>query len=309
MMSRIKYINKLSLFFVVLILPFFCWQYSQLRETSVQFLDRQGQKQVLLLPAKDRQRLLSFMRLLFAEDSFAYGLLGSKPVSWVCYLNPFPFVSISRFQESFTEYHRTLRIGWKVWSKYRHLFPGTRLWVENSPHHPGVLSIFIANEDQLNVVVKNNKRDFQDILHREVADGSQLLTEADYGSLIDDVLQNHQALIGIVLGYGRENSWAFLRGVEKKIPIGDVWDDKNEHIPGEIRIRPGTTTVEECLAMESCPSFAGNPHSEESMALKMDYLLTRQKVIDYYHGKDFLEATLSLLTGFRPADTAGCNRQ
>jgi hypothetical protein len=157
-----------------------------------------------------------------------------------------------------------------------------------------------VNEAQFNVVVKNNKQDFRDVLHRELLDGSQLLTEANHTSLMDDVLQGHQALIGIVLGYGRDNSWAFLKGVEKRTPISGIWDDTTASIPGEIRTRLGAVTIEECLAIESRPSFAGDPHSEESVALKTDYLLTEQRVIDYYQGKDFLEATLSLLAGFRP---------
>jgi hypothetical protein len=107
--------------------------------------------------------------------------------------------------------------------------------------------------------------------------------------------------MGIVLGYGRDNSWGFLKSVEKKEPLGCVWDEVNTKYEG-IRTRLGAIDIEGCLALESCPSFAGIPDSEESLMLKKEYLLTRQKVIDYYKGKDFLEATLSLLAGFRPKD-------
>jgi hypothetical protein len=54
----------------------------------------------------------------------------------------------------------------------------------------------------------------------------------------------------------------------------------------------------------SCPSFAGDPNSEESLALKTEYLLTKQKVLDYYKNKDFLEATLSLLAGYYPMSSS-----
>lgn len=58
--------------------------------------------------------------------------------------------------------------------------------------------------------------------------------------------------------------------------------------------------IETSLFLDSCPSFAGDPYSEESLMLKEDYLLTKEKVVSYYKDKDFLEATLSLLAGFRP---------
>jgi hypothetical protein len=129
-------------------------------------------------------------------------------------------------------------------------------------------------------------------------DGFQLLREAKGSSLLE-VLEDHQALIGIILGYGRENSWAFLESCEKRVPVGDVW--KGE-ISKEIQTCRVPVDIHECLALESCPNFAGYPNSEESIALKKAYLLTRDKVINYYKDKDFLEATLSLLAGFRPTD-------
>lgn len=268
--------------------------------TSLRFLDQEGTEHVLSLPLKDKKRLFCFVRLLFAEDNFAYTLLGSKPVSWACYKKPFPFVDFSVFCNSWKKYSRTLRLGWKTWLKYRHLFPSVVFWEENSKRHSGWVSILLINEQRFNDVVKNHRQDFQNVLQREITDGFQLLQEAKNRSLMSEILQGHQALLGIVLGYGRDNSWGFLKGCEKRDPLGWVWDEKNEHKPGEIQACSTATDIESYLQIQSLPSFAGNPHSEESLALKKDYLLTQQKVIHYYKDKDFLEATLSLLAGFRP---------
>ncbi len=38
-----------------------------------------------------------------------------------------------------------------------------------------------------------------------------------------------------------------------------------------------------------------DPDSSETQALKKEFLEVRQKILDYYKGKDFFEATLSLL--------------
>jgi hypothetical protein len=208
------------------------------------------------------------------------------------------------FRDSLKKYQRTLRLGWEAWSKYRHLFPSIVFFTESSTRHPGWVSILIVNEERFNHVVNNNKQDFQDVLHREIIDGFQLLKEAKNRSLMSEILEGHQALMGIVLGYGRDNSWEFLERIENgDYPLGCIWDEVNEQRePGEIRIRPGAPDLEGCIALESCPSFSGNPGSEESLALKRDYLETKERVIKYYKGKDFLEATLSLLAGFRPED-------
>lgn len=284
----------------VLFAAFFSWKYSKSRETSLQFLDKYGIEHTLYLPAKDKEKLFALMQKLFAEDSFAYTILGSKPVSWETYQNPFPFSDWTIFYDSFSKYNRIVRSGWKTWEKYRHVFPSAHLWVETSERHPGSISILIVNEDQFNIVVKNNKKDFQDVLRKEIVDGFQLLKEAKNRSLMSEVLEGHQALMGMVLGYGRDNSWKFLEGCEKRVSIGWVWGEEDWSFPEELP--PGISLIEFYLTRCSCPSFAGDPNSKESLDLKADYLLTKQRVMNYYKDKDFLEATLSLLAGYRPQE-------
>jgi len=149
------------------------------------------------------------------------------------------------------------------------------------------------------MVVQENKDDFETVLCSKIESGLQLLEESKNCSLMSDVLKGHQALMGIVLGYGRENSWKFLEESEKREPLGWVWIEEEYWSEQENRAEYNSPT--ECsLALYSCPSFAGVPTSEESLALKDEYLKTKKKVLDYYKDKDFLEATLSLLAGFRP---------
>ncbi len=290
-------IRKKSFLIISLCVAFLFWQYSKMKSTSLRFLDREGTEHVLSLPVRDKKRLFYFMHKLFAEDSFAYTLLDSKPVSWACYKKSFPVVDFSFFCDSLKSYNRTLRLGWKTWLKYCHLFSSTSFWAENS-EDSGWCSILLVNPQQFNTVVNEHKQDFQDVLQREILDGFQLLQEAKTCSLMHEVLQGHQALLGIVLGYGRDNSWEFLKRSKKRDPLSWVWEE-NEYNPEEITNITGSG-IESNLLLYSCPSFAGNPHSEESIKLKKEYLQTRQKVLNYYKGKDFLEATLSLLAGFRP---------
>lgn len=271
-------------------------------ETSLQFSDQNGEEHVLLLPMKDKKRLFGFMQLLFAEDTFAYPLLGSKPVSWASYQKSLSFDSWSAFRDSRTKYNRIMRTGWKTWEKYCHLFRSDSLWAEYPKCYPNSASILLINKDLFNTVVNNNKQDFQEVLHREIIDGYQLLEEAKHHSLMNEVLEGHQALMGIVLGFGRDNSWQFLERSEKRDPLGWIWDEADYWSEKDIQTSQNCSLTEHLLTLYSCPSFAGDPMSEESSALKKDYLQTKQKVLDYYKDKDFLEATLSLLAGFRPTE-------
>ena len=294
-----KHVKKKHIFFTIAFLAFLSWQYTQQRKTSLHFLDRDGKENVLSLSMKDKKRLFKLMENLFAGDNFAYTLLGSKPISWASYKAPFPFINWPTFRESFKKYSRTLHLGWKTWEKYRHLLPSEYFFAECSTRHPGSISILIINEEQFNAVVLKNKKDFESVLHRKIEDGFQLVKEAKNCSLIDEILKGHQALIGIVLGYGRENSWQFLEKSKKKIPLGWVWTEMEYWGAKEPQIFQYNSSTEGNLSLYSCPSFAGIPDSKESLALKNDYLRTKQKVLDYYKDKDFLEATLSLLAGFR----------
>ncbi len=287
-----------------LVIAILLCQYSQSRTISLQYLDQQGTAHTLTLPVKDRKRLAGLMQKLFAEDNFAYTILGSKPVSWATYLNPLPLSDWTRFHDSFSEHNRTIRSGWKTWEKYRHLFPSAHLWVESPKCYPGWISILIVNEDQFNAVVNKNKNDFQEVLCREIVDGYQLIREAKNRSLTNEVLEGHQGLIGIVLGYGRDNSWQFLEGCKNRTPIGWVWGEEDSYFAEE-SIESDITLTDYYLSLYSCPSFAGDPNSAESLALKTEYILTKQRTMDYYKDKDFLEATLSLLAGHYPRTDSG----
>ncbi|MEL7431701.1 MAG: hypothetical protein AAGI90_04130, partial [Chlamydiota bacterium] len=241
------------------------------------------------------------MEELFARDSFAYTLLGSKPVSWVCYHSPVGFMESLYSFFFFKDRCTTIYLGWKAWEKHRHLFPKSLFISEFQPRHPGEKSILLINQEMFNKVIQDHRKDFEEVLQREVVGGDQLLEETTTQNLMGDLLQSHQALLGIVLGYGRDNSWKFLEKSAQREPLGWVWTEEEYWKEGEQTWQYSSST-ERSLTLYSCPSFAGIPDSSESIALKQDYTKTREKVLKYYRGKDFLEATLSLLAGFRPEE-------
>lgn len=286
--------NRVLLFFFVLGIFFLCREYEQNRKNTLHYQDQDGEDRILSLPKKDIKRLQEMMHVLFAEDSFAYTILGSKPMSWACYKKPFLGRS---FQNFFSKYNRKMDLGWKTWQKYRHLFPHAFFWSEEDQASDWI-SIILVNEKIFDEIIIKNKKDFQVALNREEINGSQLLEEAKHTNFINKILKNHQALIGILLGYGRDNSWKFWEACEKHQKLQCVWaDDNYPYLPPEDTLKKND--IEESFYY-SCPSFAGDPSSKKSLALKKDYFSTREKICCFYKNKDFLEATLSLLAGYVP---------
>lgn len=295
-MGKHRWIKPITICLSCLLIAALIWQYCQNRIVSVQYLDQQGISHSLNLPLKDKKKLATLMQKLFAENCFAYTVLGSKPISWETYKNPLPLSNWTKFYESFSQRDRIIRSGWKTWQKYEHFFPMANLWAEKPKCRPGWVSILIVNEDRLNEVVIKNKKDFEDVLCREIVDGYQLINERRNSSFMNEVLHGHQALMGIVLGYGRDNSWKFYDGCKHHQAIGWVWENDNRFFIEDLKYSSSNQFSE-----NFCPSFAGEPNSAESLALKAEYLTTKQKVLKYYKGKDFLEASLSLLAGYRPS--------
>lgn len=265
------------------------WQLQERRPTIVHYLDSGGKEHAISMSRRDRIVLTNFFQMLFADDSFAYVLLGPKPMAWASYKN-----SINDF---FNRRNRLMRRGWKTWQKYCFLDTKNLFFSEASTRHPGYVSILLINEQALNRVVAENRADFEKVLNRHVESGTQLLSKA--APFIDGILGGHQALLGITLGYGRENSWEFHRKSLERKSVEWVWTPE-EYSKGNEEILDDSRT-EYSIMHYSCPSFAGLQNSAESKALKRDYLKTKQRVLEYYKEKDFLEATLSLLAGYYPA--------
>src|ERR1700730_18576251 len=107
--------NSIGFVLFGLFIGILLWEYSQSRTISLHYLDQQGKTHTLTLSVKDRKRLTGLMQKLFAEDSFAYTILGSKPISWETYRNPLPLSDWAGFYDSFSEHNRTIRSGWKTW--------------------------------------------------------------------------------------------------------------------------------------------------------------------------------------------------
>lgn len=321
-------------FFAVFCLVFFTKQ-SNLPDSYI------GKDVSLILSAisnKDREKLSYFFKYSILWDTFGYVLLGEKPMALgdvITKINPFACLwekgsykmqaiddCAPLFGQRFLRYLRgafssdriKLKNAYKTWKKYEKFFPLSQFLItyENS-YYEGChdVSILLINKKAFIEKVNQHLDDFKMILNRDV-NGETLLEELKSKPFLSEVLMNHDGLIGILFGYGRENAFWYhqryhLQSDEQKREfyqkfqlkcklsdeLGSLWTEEDSELFIEnVEIQLNSKDLE----WIPLPVCRADLTSSETQELRLKYLKTRQALLDYYKGKDFLEATLRLLT-------------
>ena len=251
------------------------------------------------MPYADKRRLESFFRYHCLVENWIYTLAGAKPVTFSCIHKPFtselffwydPLTWVSWYEGE----ARTRE--WKTWRRYQHYFLKSRFHIFEScdPQWKNSIALVLVDSYQLDRALREWKQDFQRILQKDRIDANELLLEAQTRPFLSEVLKNHDALIGIILGFGRENAWAFFNNDHKKAPLSSVW---GEELMQEMLTKQNGKGIFDPWDLDHLyfPGFGADLSSDETIRLKRIYQETRNQIVRYYSGRDFLEATLSLL--------------
>jgi hypothetical protein len=264
-----------------------------------------------MMPSKDRERLEYFFRESIGWDALGYVLFGNKPMSFGgCDQKINPFKDLSSFHYAISPRRIQSKNGFETWRKYERLFPMSQFVVLYEETPIDVTFLFINRKNFIQIVERYADT-FKCILNREVT-GEDLLKEGATKSLLSEVLANHDELIGMLLGFGRENAHLYhLRSqltsakektdFNEKFHYGYPWEKEEEELNENFEsvgwisayITGGHLKN---LDLITLPGFCAVVDHPETLHLKQDYLKTREKIIDYYKDKDFLEATLTMLT-------------
>ncbi len=299
-----------SIFILIL-----CWQVHVNTKTEVRIVHPDGNDMVLVLPRKDRERLEHFFYAMMVREDGGYTLFGAKPMHMYVFFQPLSISKWDYFLSSITPHNLRMYRDWKVWEKYQYLMEKSdfKFWIEKNPFlekraisdNPAV-SIFFINKMRVDEIIRNYSNDFQSILKDAEFCYGQFMADAKNSSLFNGTLKGHEGLIGTLFGYGRENAWLFEeRDNGKPVVLKYPWErDVEEFYMKQPYITWQYLGVHSDLISENLgyPGFVANPDSEETKQLKQKFLATRKKIIDYYAGKDFLEATLSILINGIPSE-------
>ena len=230
-----------------------------------------------ILSSKEKNDLTDFLKFCFHTSAFGYTIFGEKPMS----------LDAINFEPSLTddyleEVYRKLALwcykkkdGWNVWKKHFQDDSLSGFSFISYPYlkHPEVIHIAIINHKLFLNVVENNLTEFQKVLNKKINPNEILEGYVKCEKEIFEPIKNHDGLLGILLGYGKENAWKFMRGEELSPSIDP--DVKNWDIS---RVKP--------------PLFMVVKGSKETEQIMRSFDKQREKLNEVYRKDNFLEIVL-----------------
>lgn len=267
--------------------------------------------------------LEAFFRNLISTDNGSYVLFGDKPASLMIYREwqSYDLTPISRFP-SRTDFSPQ-RKGFELWQKYQHLFPSkTYAFIKiESCFSDHMAAVFLIHKERLLNVLSQNLIDFQRAFPQFKSSEYLLNAILNDPSILRQICYKHDLLLGIILGFGKDNAALF----ERKKEINAFLSPHHFYSNGScfekpfLRPipRPGFATLEEELDAIEIKSdgvieYVDTPGIEWGLHYPLGYLVDIEKTdlaqlrarlkqdlikaTSAYRKGDFLQVTLNELT-------------
>ncbi|MGE5195805.1 MAG: hypothetical protein ACM3JI_00565 [Anaerolineae bacterium] len=239
-----------------------------------------------------------FFKDILLEESAVYTLWGSKPLT-IIPLYHYSEEEEKMYREHLSEEERKslfeiedydIPEKWEKWEKIQSRFPIHRylFFKKPDPNHPKVYSIYFVDIFRTALVLQENYSCFS----RETGvnfDPLQAVFEIKEGSEFWDKVMNHSALMGLLYGFGMQNSYGF-RWRYGSDPL------KSEKFAKSLNYRFSDTPKFGLATLEnfSLPIFASFAENHDEVIQK--YKKEREEIKQAYLDKDFLDLTLERLS-------------
>ncbi|OGN59316.1 MAG: hypothetical protein A3F40_04040 [Chlamydiae bacterium RIFCSPHIGHO2_12_FULL_27_8] len=321
-MVRLKKIN--FIFFITLLFFLFAFQKVYLLKNQTKHFDDFYNK----LSIQEKKNLTLFFNYLFYEN-FGYVLFGDKPMGMYSIYNfkllnknkikPLYKIANSYYQ-TFNPQNKFIKDGFNSIKKYSKFFNNNYCFLkEKNPFNEETELIIFINKKNFIDIINLNIIDFERVLNKPII-AEDLLNECIKGkNLLTDTLKKHQGLIGMLLGYGRNNAWSYY--------IKDSLNQKNDslidHQNIEVsefflpfcledcdEVHSNITKILEfknkdfidysfCIEHMTLPIFFADPNSVETKKLEEIYKNNREDIKKKFHQNDFLYLVLENLISFK----------
>lgn len=287
------------------------------------------------IPQKDRVNLENFFKLLIKDHNFAYTLFGSKPCSIAGYMNPMEYHTMEGLIPLDSFEFVIFEKGMESWSKYSHLFPSDKFILKKITFEgkPTFMAMLLINRETTIAILESQ---LDSIRNRYKLEGTtkdlfnkMILDE----KFLQFFLQ--PAIEGILLGYGKGNAFHFEKARDLSININKNYSPpfnletlkplSRLFVDGYVSkgLEPvvlSSTTIEFSSLVDELnnltndwitfeltggdyfleefqsPVFSTYSDNPETRKLNDNYYADRQKIIDAYIEKSFLEVTLNQWT-------------
>ncbi|NGX54836.1 MAG: hypothetical protein KR126chlam2_00456 [Chlamydiae bacterium] len=167
------------------------------------------EEQLSKIPVEDQQKLETLFHHMMTGDYFACTLFGNKPMTFQEFHDD-PW-KLSSHCMACPLYHFYMEEGWKTWVKYRALFPSKNFIFAKIPSKGGYEFIILINRGVFEKMFDANRDIFQQALGSQIT-AEKIFHDYEEGQVtFGEVLNDHEGLVGLVLGYGREASLCAYR--------------------------------------------------------------------------------------------------
>ncbi len=254
------------------------------------------------MSAEERDGLEVFFRHVLFWDHGCFVLFGSKPCSlsgfWHLVDDIFPFMAYQ---------NRRVEKGWHVWKKYEKLFPKSNFLMFDNPSlfNDRYTMIFCVNLHSLKVVLENNREVFEKKLGKKLVIERVIEDFLEKKGTFQEIMNDHE-LIGILMGYGCENSWLFERRGNIDARYFSLFTLTKEKSPskGFSSIEEEINWMDNTLVFSpihhrgypdlnflrlQLPVFLANPKNRETHDLEWAYYQEYKEITRIFNGNDALE--------------------
>ena len=138
------------------------------------------------------------------------------------------------------------------------------------------MEITLINHQSFLKIVQENLLDFQQVIGEKVE--AQQILEGYLSGAYFNQIRHHDGLLGILLGYGKINSWSYMNESQRNL-LGYFEDD----------------TPEESVSI-LLPMFRANFQLQKTQDLRAEYLHQRELLRHVYKDQQFLIPTLLKLS-------------
>ena len=165
------------------------------------------------IPNEDKYFLEVFLRHLIAYGNGNHVLFGDKPASFMMFNDAKKFDPETFFLHRFShDLFCPIAKGFKIWKKYEHLFLSKNFAIINtrsfSPEYCS--EVFLIHKNRLRKILEENFFEFNKIFPEFISAEHLLECIVSESSIVEQICK-YDNLLGIVLGYGKENVDLFER--------------------------------------------------------------------------------------------------
>lgn len=243
------------------------------------------------IPKEDQEDLRYLFHIVFLEQDGAYTIFGDKPLSLAG-----DFLVASWEATIKGEAGKFGRV-WQTWQNYKSKFSMHKYVIVSERRifkksDVIALHISVINKKAFIETISSNLSLFETILNRKI-NPEQFLYDIEIGeSSLWSSINHNEMLLGILLGYGKHNSFHFNEKSQCSHFL--FTSDHRELVPISSKLKCSDTETYPMMIINPVQYSADLDHPE-SKVLQKKYKNLRKKISDIYSQGDFLEITLSQL--------------